>query len=89
MRSNCLFWSWRLYWRRRASGHEGYLLVRRSRSGPFPHFLYAEVRRTGTLRVVSFKPLVAREKAMPPPWFRGTGRWGDFADTVAAQRRER
>jgi hypothetical protein len=83
MRSNCLAWAWSLYWRRREKGREGYLLMRRSRSGPFPHFLYAEVRKTGTLRVVSFKPLNPREKKVPPPMFRGSSRWGDFPDTVA------
>ncbi len=83
MRSNCLFWSWRLYWRRRSKGHEGYLLIRRSRSGSFPHFLYAEFRRVGTLRVVSFKPVAPREKKLPPPLFTGSSRWGDFPDTVA------
>lgn len=83
MRSNCLFWSWSLYWRRRRKGREGYLLIRRSRSGRFPHFLYAEFRRVGTLRVVSFKPLNPREKKLPPPLFLGTPRHGDFPDTVA------
>jgi hypothetical protein len=82
MRSNCLFWGLALYRRRRAKGREGYLLIRRSRSGPFPHFLYAEVRKTGSLRVVSFKPLSPREKKLPPPLFRGTSRWGDFVDTI-------
>ena len=83
MRSNCIIWAWRLYWRRRAKGFEGYLMVRRSRSGPFPHFLYAEARRAGSIRMVSFKPLAPREKLVPPPVFRGTSRWGDFVDTVA------
>ena len=83
MWSNCLFWSWRLYWRRRRKGREGYLLIRRSRSGAFPHFLYAEFRRCGSLRVVSFKPLAPKEKKLPPPLFRGSSRWGDFPDTVS------
>lgn len=82
MRSNCLIWAVCLYWRRRRQGREGYLLIRRSRSGPFPHFLYAEVRRAGSLRLVSFKPLAPQEKKLPPPLFKGAGRWGDFADTV-------
>ncbi|PTT75176.1 hypothetical protein DBR42_29480 [Pelomonas sp. HMWF004] len=82
MRSNCILFAWRLYWRRRAKGREGYLLLRRSRSGPFPHCLYAEFRRCGTLRVVSFKPLSARDRWLPPPLFKGASRWGDFADTA-------
>lgn len=77
MRSNCVFWSWALYWRRRRKGREGYLLIRRSRSGPFPHFLYCEFRRAGTLRLVSFKPHNPVEKKLPPPLFRGGPRWGD------------
>lgn len=83
MRSNCLVWAWQLYRRRRNKGREGYFLVRRSRSGPFPHFLYAEVRKkTGSLRLVSFKPIAPREKKLPPPLFKGASRWGDFPDTV-------
>ena len=89
MRSNCIAWAWALYWRRRAKGREGYLMIRRSRSGPFPHCLYAEERKTGGLRVVSFKPLAPKEKKLPPPLFRGASRWGDFADTVAVPPRER
>lgn len=82
MRSNCLMFAWRLYWRRRARGKEGYILLRRSRSGPFPHALYAEVRKTGSLRLVSFKPVAPREKKVPPPLFKGASRWGDFVDTI-------
>ena len=54
MRSNCVAFACALYWRRRAKGREGYLLFRRSRMGPFFHALYAEERKTGGLRVVSF-----------------------------------
>jgi hypothetical protein len=85
MRSNCMLWAWRLYWRRRAKGREGYIMFRRSRSGPFPHFLYAEVRRCGTLRIVSFKPLAPVERKLPPPLFSGGPKFGDWdaADTEA------
>lgn len=86
MRSNCLLWAWSLYWRRRGKGREGYLLFRRSRSGPFPHFLYAEFRKAGTMRVVSYKPLAPREKKLPPPLFVGRSRWGDFPDTEQSKR---
>lgn len=57
--------------------------------GPFPHFLYAEVRACGTLRIVSFKPIAPREKKLPPPLFKGASRWGDWHDTVASEPRER
>lgn len=83
MRSNCIAWAWALYWRRRAKSREGYIMVRRSRSGPFPHFLCAEVRRCGTLRIVSFKPAAPSDRKFPPPLFRGWPRWGDWQDTVA------
>lgn len=87
-RTNCVFFAWHLYWRRRSRGKEGYIMLRRSRSGPFPHALYAEVRRTGSVRIVSFKPIAPKEKKLPPPLFRGTSRWGDFVDTVAVNPRE-
>lgn len=77
MRSNCIVWAVALYWRRRRKGREGYLLLRRSRSGPFPHFLYAEFRPAGNLRMVSYKPLNPKEKKLPPPLFKGRHRWGD------------
>lgn len=83
MRSNCILFALALYWRRRKKGREGYIMFRRSRMGPFFHALYAEVRRCGTLRIVSFKPLHPKEKKLPPPLFTGASRWGDFADTVA------
>lgn len=44
MRSNCIAFAFTLYWRRRRRGREGYLMVRKSRMGPFPHMLYAELR---------------------------------------------
>lgn len=80
--SNCIFFALRLYWRRRARGKEGYLMLRRSRAGPFPHMLYSEVRKCGSLRIVSFKPVAPKEKKLPPPLFKGSSRWGDFVDTV-------
>lgn len=45
MRSNCLIWALALHRRRVRKGHEGYLLLRRSRWGPFPHALYGERRQ--------------------------------------------
>lgn len=78
MRSNCILFAVALYWRRRRRGLEGYLMVRKSRMGPFPHVLYAEKRKNKTLRIVSFKPTHPREKTVPPPLFRGESRWGDL-----------
>jgi hypothetical protein len=91
MRSNCFFWSWALYWRRRKKGREGYIMLRRSRSGPFPHALYAEVRRCGTLRIVSYKPLAPVERKLPPALFPGGPKFGDgdWGDTVAIPPRDR
>lgn len=87
MRSNCIMWAWALYWRRRKRGREGYIMFRRSRMGPFPHALYAEVRRCGTLRIVSFKPATPREKTVPPPLFLGAPSFGDgdWKETVSEQ----
>jgi len=75
--SNCLVWALLLYLRRRAKGRVGYLMIRRSRWGKFPHVLYAEQRPYGT-RVVSFVPTDPRHKRMPPPVFKGRSKWGDL-----------
>jgi len=67
--SNCLFFALRLYWRRR---WRGYLLIRKSHWGPFPHFLYAERGH-----IVSYVPLDPKARTCPPPLFSGRVRWGD------------
>jgi hypothetical protein len=78
MPSNCILWACALHRRRRARGCEGYLMVRWSRWGPFPHVLCAERRRTGTLRMVSYKPTAPRAKPVPPLVFDGKSKWGDL-----------
>lgn len=75
--SNCIVWALLLYLRRRAKGKPGYLMVRRSRFGKFPHVLYAERRQYG-MRMVSFVPRNPRHKAVPPPMFHGKSKWGDL-----------
>lgn len=69
-RSNCLLWALLLYLRRRAKGRQGYIMLRRSRWGAFPHALYAEAR--------PYVPRDPRIKACPPPCFTGRGKWGDL-----------
>jgi hypothetical protein len=76
MRSNCLIFAWSLYWRRRKRGAVGYVALRRSRYGPFPHALYVEHRPYGW-RVVSYVPRDPRHKTLPPPVFDGKSKWGD------------
>lgn len=73
-RSNCLAWALAMWWRRRPRG--GYIVMRGSRWGRFPHFLYAEMRH-GRLRLVSYVPAQPRHKHCPPPLFDGRVRWGD------------
>ena len=60
-------------------------MFRRSRMGPFFHALYAEVRRCGTLRIVSFKPIHPKERVLPPALFVGEPSFGDgdWRETVA------
>lgn len=83
-RANCLVFSLALYARRRAKAKRegrpfyGYLMVRRSFAGPFPHVLYVEIQGRKSPRVVSYGPLHPKEeKLMPPPCFEGRVRWGD------------
>lgn len=77
--SNCLFFAVLLYMRRHRKGFEGYLVVRRSRWGPFPHVLYAEMRPGScSLRVVGYVPRAPRRKPIPPIMFHGNSNWGDL-----------
>lgn len=78
MRSNCFAFAIALYARRRKAGREGYILLRWSRWGPFPHALYGERRSTGHIRVVSYKPPDPRPRGCPPPVFKGSSTWGDL-----------
>lgn len=57
---------------------EGYMLFRRSRWGPFCHVLYAERRKSGALRIVSYVPNSPRMKPVPPAIFEGRSKWGDL-----------
>lgn len=75
--SNCLFWAILLYLRRRRKGKSCYLMLRRSRFGKFPHFLFAEKRFYG-LRLVSWVPRNPKHKTLPPPVFSGRSKWGDL-----------
>lgn len=77
MRTNCFIWAVALYWRRRRKQREGYVVIRHSRWGRFPHVLYAERRASGSLRVVSYIPINPRFKNCPPPIFTGRAKWGD------------
>jgi hypothetical protein len=86
VRSNCVLWAFALARRRRRKGFEPYLTWRWSRWGPFPHVLYSERRpKTGTWRVVSYKPRAPAHKPVPPLVFSGRPRWGDFPDTEPFQ----
>jgi hypothetical protein len=62
MRSNCL-----LYAVRQWITHGGYLLLRKSRYGWWPHALWSR-----DLTVLSeFVPLAPRRRWLPPLWFKG------------------
>ncbi len=50
--SNCLIFAWRR-WRRRG----GYLLIRRSRHGWWPHFLHGELNDDGQVQVTHLVPV--------------------------------
>lgn len=74
MRSNCLLFCLALYMRRARRGDAGYLVMRRSRHGSFPHFIYLSRNRR---HFVSFCPTNPKHKILPPPLFRGAVKWGD------------
>ena len=63
--SNCLIYAgWRWLWR------GGYLVMRRSRSGPFPHVMWAP-QIHADLPVEQLVPHQRRERILPPPLFHG------------------
>jgi hypothetical protein len=70
--SNCLIFAVLLWLR-----WGGYLVMRRSHWGWFPHFLHGRAGRDGRLRLVGYVPRSPRRKILPPPLFRGRVRWGD------------
>jgi hypothetical protein len=87
-RTNCLFFALALYARRHARiqraepgdklyGRRHYRLRRRSDSGWFPHFLYAEDMPHSGLRLISYKPPNPIDRKCPPVLFSGAVRWGD------------
>jgi hypothetical protein len=86
MRVNCVIWAYALWWRRFRKGIEGHVTTRKSRWGFFPHFCYAEYRpRTGTLRMVSYKPVAPTPRRIPPLFFEGYVAWGDNPYPKAAE----
>lgn len=70
MRSNCLIFALLLAWRRR--GRRGYLAMRRSDHGRFPHFLWFERHH-----IISYKPHHPIDRKCPPALFKGRVCWGD------------
>lgn len=76
--SNCLLFYLALRRRRLSRGKRGYMTVRKSLHGWFPHFLYQYKNRKGNYRMVSFVPKEAEEGRLFPPWkFDGRVKWGD------------
>lgn len=81
--SNCLIFAVRLLLRRWGKAEHPGVFTRKSHFGWFPHFVYQETRR-GRVRQISYKPLRPVARALPPPCFRGSVRWGD--DPPAAKK---
>lgn len=54
-----------------------YLVVRWSDWGKFPHVHHGRMGNDSKIRVVSYKPLSPRKRALPPPLFAGKAVWGD------------
>lgn len=88
--SNCIIFAIVLLSRRRATGDRRrtkgrpsmresgeYLVMRWSDWGKFPHVLHGRMGNDGKIRVVSYKPVSPRKRALPPPLFAGKVVWGD------------
>lgn len=68
MRSNCLLFVLGRWW-----GRGGYIIIRRSRWGPFPHFLWSP----DLSRFESFVPANPQHRLCPPCMFVGYIKEGD------------
>lgn len=75
--ANCIIFALLLYFRRKHKDSHGYLILRRSHWGPFPHLMYGRRRKDGTLAVVGYRPLHAQPSRIPKIFFRGEAHWGD------------
>lgn len=72
--SNCLIFALYLFFKR---GGIGYVSVRWSRWGRFPHFLYEEMRH-GKIKQISFVPVKPVVRKCPPLLFKGKIKLGDL-----------
>jgi hypothetical protein len=76
--SNCLLFYLELRRRRLRRGKRGYITIRKSLHGWFPHFLYQYKNKMKRHRMVSFVPKEPEEGRLFPPWkFEGRVKWGD------------
>ena len=88
--SNCILFAILLMFRRRATEERrrkngtpamrrngDYMVMRWSDWGKFPHILHGRMGNDGKIRVVSYKPVSPRKRALPPPLFAGKVVWGD------------
>lgn len=96
--SNCIIFAIVLLFRRRASDDRRrkrgvpsmrrngeYLVMRKSDWGPFPHVMHGRMGNDGKIRVVSYKPVSPRKRALPPPLFAGKVVWGDVRKKPSSQ----
>jgi hypothetical protein len=60
--SNCLIWALCMWAR-----WGGYIIARKSRWGPFPHFIWSPDLKT----FLAYAPIKPRARLLPPPLFRG------------------
>lgn len=74
--TNCLFFAFALWRRRKGRGKRCYIAMRGSDLAKVPHFLVFELRGDA-FRVISFKPTNPKHKTLPPPIFKGYAAWGD------------
>jgi hypothetical protein len=96
--SNCIIFAIGLLFRRRASDERRrkkgdpsmrrnteYLVMRKSDWGSFPHVMHGRMGNDGRIRVVSFKPVSPRKRALPPLLFEGKVVWGDVRKIPAGE----
>jgi hypothetical protein len=69
VRSNCLVFALQRWFSK-----GGYFIVRKSRWGLFPHFLWSPVAPD---ECEQFVPINPKRRRFPPLFFRGHIKWGD------------
>jgi hypothetical protein len=75
--TNCIIFSIKLFTRRSRKSKVGYLVIRKSHWGLFPHVTYGRLRKDGTLAIVGYTAINKRWWTTILPLYKGRVSWGE------------